>query len=161
MAPGRACCLVDVDGMIWVNDSHGHAEGDRVLATVARSLAALAADQAIDIFRVGGDEFLIVLPLLERSELRHFARRLVDGLRALGIPYSRTDRPSRTVLEVNAVILRVDNAFAARAFGEFGLTGEARDWIAQRVFREKQRLGREAGIVVDLFDAAVESPWAG
>jgi diguanylate cyclase (GGDEF)-like protein len=45
-----------------VNDSHGHAVGDRVLAIIARRIAA-AVDERGLLFRVGGDEFVTIIPL--------------------------------------------------------------------------------------------------
>ena len=53
--------LLDLDNFKAVNDNSGHAEGDRVLASVARAIedACRSSDRA---FRVGGDEFALVLP---------------------------------------------------------------------------------------------------
>lgn len=48
------CCLVDIDGLVWVNDQFGHAAGDRVLAAVAECLQRSLADDRVTIFRVGG-----------------------------------------------------------------------------------------------------------
>lgn len=57
--------LVDVDHFKTVNDTLGHAAGDRVLVTVARTLEQTAArpDGAGSIVaRIGGEEFLVLLP---------------------------------------------------------------------------------------------------
>jgi diguanylate cyclase (GGDEF)-like protein len=56
-----ALLLFDVDGLKAVNDSRGHAAGDRLLAAVGRVAAAIMRrhDRA---FRVGGDEFAVILP---------------------------------------------------------------------------------------------------
>jgi two-component system, cell cycle response regulator len=53
--------VIDVDHFKAVNDRHGHAEGDRVLAAVAHELRdhMRAEDQ---LGRLGGEEFLAVLP---------------------------------------------------------------------------------------------------
>jgi diguanylate cyclase (GGDEF)-like protein len=58
----RVCVvLLDLDGFKRVNDERGHAEGDRVLQGVAAEVERVsrASDAA---FRVGGDEFALVLP---------------------------------------------------------------------------------------------------
>ncbi|TDC88710.1 EAL domain-containing protein [Saccharopolyspora aridisoli] len=62
--PGRrvALCLFDLDGFKAVNDSLGHAIGDRVLREVARRLQSLAAQESAVVARIGGDEFAMVIP---------------------------------------------------------------------------------------------------
>lgn len=53
--------LFDVDGLKGVNDGYGHDAGDRLLAAVGQIAAAIMrrGDRA---FRVGGDEFAVLLP---------------------------------------------------------------------------------------------------
>ena len=160
IARGPACCLVDVDALIWVNAESGHAEGDRVLTVLARFLERAVADRGTTVFRVGGDEFLLLEPSLEAPAARELASNVVSGVRALAIPYRRRDRPSRTTVEVNAVVLRATREFAEGAFTELGMTPAGRDWVGEQLFREKTLLGHEAGIVLDLFDAT-DCPWAG
>jgi diguanylate cyclase (GGDEF)-like protein len=52
--------LIDLDGFKAVNDIHGHAAGDRLLAEVGRRLAAQAGD-TVTVARLGGDEFAAIL----------------------------------------------------------------------------------------------------
>ena len=52
--------LLDVDGFKTVNDTGGHATGDEVLATLARIfLRAVRANEHV--YRIGGDEFAVIL----------------------------------------------------------------------------------------------------
>ncbi|MEI2653087.1 MAG: GGDEF domain-containing protein [Microthrixaceae bacterium] len=53
--------MVDVDSFKLVNDRHGHAAGDAVLATLAERLRRAVGDNTSVVGRLGGDEFGIVL----------------------------------------------------------------------------------------------------
>jgi diguanylate cyclase (GGDEF)-like protein len=82
--------LVDLDDFKWINDEHGHLEGDRVLREVASVLVADSREGDV-VTRHGGDEFAVVAPGTNEGEADGLARCLaaavsrltVDG-RALG-----------------------------------------------------------------------------
>jgi diguanylate cyclase (GGDEF)-like protein/PAS domain S-box-containing protein len=62
-SPGRtrvAMCYLDLDGFKVINDSLGHAVGDRLLVSVARRLDEAIAGPGRLIARMGGDEFVVL-----------------------------------------------------------------------------------------------------
>lgn len=57
--------FIDLDGFKHINDCHGHAAGDAVLTEVARRLSqAVLAPSSV--YRLGGDEFIVLVPDAER-----------------------------------------------------------------------------------------------
>ncbi len=56
-----ALVYVDLDHLKTVNDTQGHSRGDALLTALARALERTSAGQA-ELYRLGGDEFLAVLP---------------------------------------------------------------------------------------------------
>ena len=67
--------ILDIDRFKSVNDAHGHEIGDRLLQSVARSLAA-AARQSDDVVRYGGEEFVVVTEASGHDELQALGERL-------------------------------------------------------------------------------------
>jgi diguanylate cyclase (GGDEF)-like protein len=76
--PLTVFCL-DLDGFKGANDRHGHAAGDAVLTVVAERLRASVRDQD-SIFRVGGDEFVVLLPDTEMTEANVVAQRIISRI---------------------------------------------------------------------------------
>jgi diguanylate cyclase (GGDEF)-like protein len=73
--------MCDVDGLKSVNDSQGHAAGDRLLRSAAELITAAAQGNQIAA-RVGGDEFAILLPDCTLDEPQQIQRRLTELLDA-------------------------------------------------------------------------------
>ncbi|SPE51871.1 Diguanylate cyclase YdeH [Streptomyces netropsis] len=79
-APGGVVVLVDLDGFKQVNDTHGHAAGDEVLATTAKRLAAWAKARGGCAGRLGGDEFAATVTCPAPSDLPFELDALYDAL---------------------------------------------------------------------------------
>jgi len=85
-----ALLLIDVDGLKRVNDERGHASGDQLLAAVGRTvLAPLRRNDRA--FRVGGDEFAIILPGADIDTGLTVARRMLAGALNGGDPTRPTE----------------------------------------------------------------------
>jgi len=73
--------LADVDHFKRINDTHGHAEGDRALRVIAQAL--VGAVRASDIVcRYGGEEFCIILPATPLEAATQFADRVREEVPA-------------------------------------------------------------------------------
>jgi diguanylate cyclase (GGDEF)-like protein/PAS domain S-box-containing protein len=78
-----ALLMLDLDGFKLINDTHGHKAGDRTLQTVCTTLRARLRDTDM-IARIGGDEFAVLLPYANASQVARIAddlRRIVDDCR--------------------------------------------------------------------------------
>ena len=69
----------DADNFKMVNDTLGHNMGDKVLITLASISMSLMRDTDV-VGRVGGEEFLILLPNIGNAKAIEIARRLVDTI---------------------------------------------------------------------------------
>ncbi len=74
--------MVDIDFFKKVNDHHGHAAGDQVLAGVGRSLVAQLRTNDL-VSRFGGEEFLVLLPETGPEGALLVAERLRSAVAAL------------------------------------------------------------------------------
>ena len=73
--------MLDIDFFKAVNDRHGHEAGDRVLVELARTIRATL--RSGDIFaRLGGEEFILMLPGQDLTEAAQMAERLRQRIEA-------------------------------------------------------------------------------
>lgn len=73
--------LVDIDYFKKVNDTHGHIFGDQLLEQLAHELKHFFADHPL-IFRMGGEEFLVMLPNVSYDESIDKANRFCHHISA-------------------------------------------------------------------------------
>ena len=64
----------DVNGLKEINDTHGHQAGDEALQRVAHLLAKCYGSE--NAYRMGGDEFLVLMPLVKELDFKASFRRL-------------------------------------------------------------------------------------
>jgi len=81
--------MIDIDRFKRVNDTHGHAAGDRVLREVARRVAVevRTVDRAT---RYGGEELALILVQTDRGGAMLVAERVCEAVRRAPIPISET-----------------------------------------------------------------------
>jgi diguanylate cyclase (GGDEF)-like protein len=81
-APPCAILIMDIDFFKRINDQHGHAAGDEVLKLVAEAVRSTVTPPAF-FGRLGGEEFLIVLPDAGLAAARGFAEVLRQNVAAI------------------------------------------------------------------------------
>jgi diguanylate cyclase (GGDEF)-like protein len=97
-----ALCFLDLDRFKTVNDTYGYAAGDALLVDVYQRLRCeLRASDLV--FRWGGEEFVVLAPQVESTELADFAERL--RLLLATRPFSIDGRPRTITGSVGAVVL--------------------------------------------------------
>jgi diguanylate cyclase (GGDEF)-like protein len=80
-----ALLMVDVDFFKGVNDLHGHPYGDECLVAIAK-IMRLHARRADDVVaRLGGEEFVLLLPDTDAPGAEAVAMRLQESIRSLGV----------------------------------------------------------------------------
>ena len=84
-----ALVLLDLDNLKRVNDEHGHAGGDQLLASMGRLLvgASRAADRA---FRIGGDEFALLLPNADAPATHAIMHRILASALSAETTFGRS-----------------------------------------------------------------------
>ncbi|TVR72781.1 MAG: sensor domain-containing diguanylate cyclase [Spirochaetaceae bacterium] len=68
-------CFIDLDGLKRVNDNHGHHVGDQFIVAIASLIQEAVRDSDI-VCRMGGDEFMVVLPMSGSSDAEVVLERL-------------------------------------------------------------------------------------
>ena len=115
--------MVDVNDLKAINDSYGHQEGDLILRWVAEFLGrSLRAHDVI--CRVGGDEFAVLLPEIDRRPAAALLARLRTTLAkaSTGAPYT------------------IGLSFGLAAYPEDGKTCDELVHLADdEMYRDKQR----------------------
>jgi len=72
-----AVVFLDLDGFKSVNDTQGHAEGDRILGEIGGRLRAACPDKLVA--RIGGDEFIVLVDnVTDQDEVMQLAHHLID-----------------------------------------------------------------------------------
>ncbi|MBQ1566972.1 MAG: GGDEF domain-containing protein [Erysipelotrichaceae bacterium] len=74
--------MIDINDFKVINDTYGHAEGDRALRILSDSLKKVVGNHNMPVFlgRYGGDEFIIIVHPQSRSEMEPFIKELRNEL---------------------------------------------------------------------------------
>ena len=114
---GAACLLVDIDYFKLVNDTYGHPAGDRLLRALTQELGSVLRT-GDSLFRIGGDEFAVLLPATASGDVQRIAERLVEAARRVRTTVSLGTAMIRPGMTPEQVRLEADRAlYEAKAAG--------------------------------------------
>lgn len=151
VAGSTPALFVDIDGLIWLNDQAGSDVGDAALVAVAGVLCRMFP---ASVFRIGGEEFLVLVGGRSSQEARSAAEAVIHSVQDLNIAYRRVDRPDRERLEVNVVVFNLEPEVVTRNFVGEHAAYVLGDTLGALVYSEKQRTGRRCGMIVDALAAS-------
>jgi len=76
--PAMIVCI-DMDGLKYINDIHGHSSGDKAIRTLAKALCYASGNKEV-CARVGGDEFCVIAGDYSQEEMDDFVREVFEYL---------------------------------------------------------------------------------
>lgn len=147
-ATGRsfAVMVADLDHFKQINDLYGHASGDAVLVETAKRLRDNL--RGVDLIaRIGGEEFLIVMPATPLSEARVAASRLCRKIGGRGFVVPGADQPIKVTVSIGVTIGGVRKVHEAPSPQDANLLLDAADkalYAAKLQGRNQVNLSRPA-----------------
>ena len=83
--------MIDVDYFKKYNNSLGHLEGDKTLIAIAQCLKNNIKRKTDIVARFGGEEFVCLLPFIEKDIVLGFAKSLIQSVENLNIPHPMSE----------------------------------------------------------------------
>lgn len=133
-----AVLMIDADHFKQVNDTHGHAAGDRVLVAVSAAIRASIRQHDL-LGRLGGEEFALILPDTDRDGAWQIATRLRRMIERLEVILDNGD-----VLQVTVSIGIADDPSARNELDEMVSRADLAMYEAKRAGRNRVELAASA-----------------
>lgn len=103
-------CLIDLDDFKSINDEEGHVAGNNILKHVAHCLLSVVRHDDL-VFRIGGDEFAIILPDLRVNETKVIAGRIQTNINAGKRPSHEQSKEIRRPIQCSIGIAELSSRF--------------------------------------------------
>ncbi|WP_428738024.1 diguanylate cyclase [Sulfurimonas sp.] len=102
--------MIDIDYFKQYNDTYGHIEGDFALKTVSKVLKDTLRRPSDYIFRLGGEEFGVLLSQTNESDSASLARKLIDAVKSRGLKHEKSKVSEFVTISVGVVSCIADDA---------------------------------------------------
>lgn len=103
---GAAILMCDIDHFKQLNDSLGHAEGDRCLVKVAGIIQSSLRDDRDQVARYGGEEFLVLLPGADEQDAMLVAERIRSRVETALLPNPRSSVGAYVTVSIGLAVLK-------------------------------------------------------
>lgn len=148
--------VIDVDGFGDLNDALGPAEGNRILVALARRLTR-ALPRGCVVARIGGDEFLVLLPRMPQPNAEELAREV---LTTVNLPVDVAGTPAEVTVSIGVAPLAVGSAedVLTRAFGALYVSkGRGPGGVVGDSPATRQWISRHAAMVAHMYELRSEA----
>jgi diguanylate cyclase (GGDEF)-like protein len=92
--------MVDIDYFKLYNDTYGHPVGDDCLKAVAAVLSQVAAEEGGSAARIGGEEFLLLLPTASLAAVQRAAQAVCERIRGASVEHKTSKVASHVTVSV-------------------------------------------------------------
>ena len=130
--------MFDIDHFKRINDTYGHDTGDIVLKNVAQIVESVIREYDYA-FRIGGDEFLLLLPETNREQASLLAERI------------RKQIEDQKVVDKNNLILSLTASFGIAQYNQNDASIETVTRKADEALYQAKKSGRNRVVVLDRF----------
>lgn len=135
-----ALMMIDVDHFKFYNDTYGHQEGDNVLSQVANVLKAYTSRSGEYAFRLGGEEFGILVSGMDEAKYVDLAHRICKETEALLIPHQKNTASPYVTISIGIVLYYPDSELTCE---ELYKEADAQLYIAKENGRNHVRIKEE------------------
>ncbi len=149
------CIYIDVNGLHEINNHLGHQAGDRMLKTISDIFLEYFDSQ--DIFRIGGDEFVILCKNMGRQEIVRRIEQVCRKTEEAGFSLSTGLEWRESDLGIEDVVQKAERAMQENKKGFYSSKGGERqrrelNQHMERLISEKKDADRFLSILAPVFE---------
>jgi diguanylate cyclase (GGDEF)-like protein/PAS domain S-box-containing protein len=151
--------MCDVNGLKLVNDSFGHNSGDELLKNVAKTIKIACRENDV-IARIGGDEFVVVLPKTsadETVEIANHIKELASKEKVVNIELSISYGHETKTVESQSIIEVIANAenhmYRHKLYERSSIKSKTIDLIMNTLFEKSNREAKHSNRVSQISQA--------